>query len=82
MPAIRSAGVQVYSLPPYSPDMNPIEMVFCKLKTLLRQDPAAPSTPSGAVSMTRSMLSRPMTVRTTAATQAKHTHPKNALNNS
>jgi len=26
-------------LPPYSPDMNPIEMAFAKLKTLLRQAP-------------------------------------------
>jgi transposase len=26
-------------LPPYSPDMNPIEMAFAKLKTLLRQVP-------------------------------------------
>ncbi len=24
-------------LPPYSPDLNPIEMAFAKLKTLLRQ---------------------------------------------
>jgi len=27
-------------LPPYSPDMNPIEMAFAKLKALLRQEPA------------------------------------------
>ena len=25
---------------PYSPDMNPIEMAFAKLKAVLRQDPA------------------------------------------
>ncbi len=27
-----------FSCPPYSPDMNPIEMVFAKLKVLLRQN--------------------------------------------
>lgn len=38
--AIGRAGAQIFYLPPYSPDMNPIEMLFSKLKTLLRQDPA------------------------------------------
>jgi transposase len=37
--AIAKAGAQLFLLPPYSPDMNPIEMVFSKLKTLLRQAP-------------------------------------------
>ena len=37
--AIAAAGAQSFLLPPYSPDMNPIEMVFSKLKTLLRQAP-------------------------------------------
>jgi transposase len=35
--AIAKAGAQFFLLPPYSPDMNPIEMAFAKLKTLLRQ---------------------------------------------
>lgn len=34
--AIRAAGAHLLFLPPYSPDLNPIEMVFAKLKTLLR----------------------------------------------
>lgn len=34
--AIRKAGADVFYLPPYSPDLNPIEQVFSKLKTLLR----------------------------------------------
>jgi transposase len=38
--ALEQTGAQVFYLPPYSPDMNPIELVFAKLKTLLRQDPA------------------------------------------
>ena len=37
--AIAKAGAQLFLLPPYSPDMNPIEMAFSKLKTLLRQAP-------------------------------------------
>ena len=37
--AIHRAGAQFFLLPPYSPDLNPIEMVFAKLKTLLRQAP-------------------------------------------
>ncbi len=37
--AITQAGAQFFLLPPYSPDMNPIEMAFAKLKTLLRQAP-------------------------------------------
>lgn len=34
---IRRAGAHLLFLPPYSPDLNPIEMVFAKLKTLLRK---------------------------------------------
>jgi len=33
---IESAGAQLLFLPPYSPDLNPIEMIFSKLKQLLR----------------------------------------------
>lgn len=34
--AIESAGARVVYLPPYSPDMNPIELVFSKFKWLVR----------------------------------------------
>lgn len=34
--AIEQAGARVLYLPPYSPDFNPIEQVFAKLKALLR----------------------------------------------
>jgi transposase len=34
--SIREAGAKLFFLPPYSPDLNPIEQVFAKLKTLLR----------------------------------------------
>ena len=35
--AIETAGALLLFLPPYSPDLNPIEMVFAKLKALLRK---------------------------------------------
>ena len=35
--AIESVGARVVYLPPYSPDFNPIEQVFAKLKSLLRK---------------------------------------------
>lgn len=35
--AIRAAGARLLFLPPYSPDLNPIEQVFAKLKLLLRK---------------------------------------------
>lgn len=38
--AIRKAGAHLIFLPKYSPDLNPIEQVFAKLKTLLRKKAA------------------------------------------
>jgi transposase len=35
--AIRSVGARLIFLPKYSPDLNPIEQVFAKLKHLLRK---------------------------------------------
>jgi transposase len=35
--AIRSVGAKLFFLPPYSPDLNPIEQVFAKLKHWLRK---------------------------------------------
>jgi transposase len=35
--AIRQTGAQLIFLPPYSPDLNPIEQMFAKLKHLLRK---------------------------------------------
>lgn len=38
--AIEQAGAAVKYLPPYSPDYNPIEQVFAKLKAMLRKTQA------------------------------------------
>jgi len=35
--AIEAAGATLLFLPPYSPDLNPIEMAFSKIKALLRK---------------------------------------------
>ena len=34
---VRAAGAKLFFLPKYSPDLNPIEQVFAKLKHLLRK---------------------------------------------
>ena len=35
--AIRAAHAELFFLPAYSPDLNPIEQAFAKMKTLLRK---------------------------------------------
>jgi len=34
---LKTAGIRLFFLPPYSPDLNPIEEMFSKLKRLLRK---------------------------------------------
>jgi transposase len=53
--AIESAGAQVVLLPPYSPNLNPIEMIFSKLKQLIR--PQRPRTFAKVVDATGDALS-------------------------
>ena len=43
---IRAAGAKLFFLPKYSPDLNPIEQVFAKLKHLLRKAAASQSAKS------------------------------------
>src|SRR3546814_4112999 len=35
--ALTAGGASILYLPPYSPDLNPMEQVFAKLKALLRK---------------------------------------------
>jgi len=35
--AIEAAGAEVWFLPPYSPDFNPIEKMWSKIKAFLRK---------------------------------------------
>src|SRR5207237_4192447 len=52
--AIRAAGAKLFFLPPYSPDLNPIEQVFAKLKHLLRK--AAARTVEAAIAAIGQLL--------------------------
>jgi len=54
--AIRAVGARLLFLPPYSPDLNPIEQVFAKLKHLMRQ--AAERTVEATWKRTGSLLDR------------------------
>jgi len=38
---IKTAGARLWFLPPYSPDLNPIEQAFAKIKHWMRQGPEA-----------------------------------------
>jgi Transposase and inactivated derivatives len=40
--AIELAGAELHYLPPYSPDFNPIEMAFSKLKAVSEAKPNEP----------------------------------------
>ena len=48
--AIEAVGATLKPLPPYSPDFNPIEQVFAKLKASLRKAGERPSRPCGSPS--------------------------------
>ena len=52
--AIEAAGAQIRFLPPYSPDFNPIEMAFAKLKAFLRA--ARPRTYEHVIALTAAAL--------------------------
>jgi transposase len=52
---IRSTGAKLFFLPKYSPDLNPIEQVFAKLKHLLRKC-AARSTEALLAAIGQSLL--------------------------
>ena len=54
--AIEAAGASLLYLPPYSPDLNPIELAFSKLKRLLRS--AAERTTEGLWTTIGALLGR------------------------
>ena len=68
--AIAQAGAHVRFLPPYSPDFNPIELAFAKLKAFLRA--AHPRTFEQVCDLIRTALALflPMNARTTSGTAA------------
>lgn len=64
--AITARRAQLFYLPPYSPDMNPIEMAFAKLKALLRQQRLEPSMLLSSASAKCLIASRPANVPTSS----------------
>src|SRR5690606_26279062 len=68
--AIRQAGAHLIFLPPYSPDLNPIEQVFAKLKALLRKAAERTVEPPGDASANSSTTSPPPSAPTTSRTPA------------
>jgi hypothetical protein len=66
---IRSVGAKLLFLPKYSPDLNPIEQVFAKLKHLLRKAAARTLVPSAPPSLSCSAPSPRMNAASTAKTQ-------------
>ena len=56
---IEAIGATLRYLPPYSPDFNPIEMAFAKLKTLCAPPPQEPFLISSRPSPSHSAASRP-----------------------
>ena len=73
--AIRAVGARLVFLPKYSPDLNPIEQVFAKFKTLLRKAEArsyeAISDASGKSSPSTRPPNAPHTSRTQDTGKAK-----------
>ena len=68
--AIRAAGARLLFLPPYSPDLNPIEQVFAKLKHLLRREPpSGRSKRLGSVSAPCSIASHQTSAKPTSPMQ-------------
>ena len=64
--AIRAAGARLFFLPKYSPDLNPIEKLFTKLKHWLRK--AAARTSDAVPSATPSLTSSPPSPPASAST--------------
>jgi transposase len=77
--AIEEAGATLLYLPPYSPDFNPIEKAFSKLKALLRKPPNATSTPCGTGSEPCSTSSRQLSAQTSSPPQARSRFEKKPL---
>jgi transposase len=77
--AIEAAGATLRYLPPYSPDLNPIEMSFSKLKTRLPNSPSEPCPGCAEPSAVSPSASTPVTPGTTSAMPAIHTIDRNLL---
>ena len=64
--AIEAVGAELRYLPKYSPDLNPIEMAFSKLKACRARPPSGPSAAFAAVLASSCLASAPMNAPTTS----------------
>ena len=77
--AIKTARARLLYLPKYSPDLNPIEQAFSKLKALLRKA-AEPTIPGLCRRIGKSLpLSAPENAQITSPTQAMVLNDRNPL---
>jgi putative transposase len=67
--AIRDVGARLVFLPKYSPDLNPIEQVFAKFKTLLRKVGREVTKPSPTPAAKSSLNTPPPNAPHTSKTQ-------------
>jgi transposase len=65
---IEAAGAELRYLPPYSPDLNPIEQAIAKLKAHCARPRSARSTPCGSASADCSISSTPPNAPTSSST--------------
>ena len=78
--AIRSAGARLLFLPKYSPDLNPIEQVFAKLKTIVRKaEPRTFDAVSDALKKTPSPKSHQANAQTISGTPVTPTLKRRRL---
>jgi len=77
--AIAKAGAQFFLLPPYSPDMNPIEMAFPSSRPCCARHPNEPAMASGGASASYWTASLPTNAPITSPPPATATHSENAL---
>ena len=78
--AIEAAGAELRYLPPYSPDFNPIEQFFAKLKALLRKAAARTVEARSQRLLKSSPRSDRKNAQTTSPTKAIATNHESALN--
>jgi transposase len=67
---IEAVGANLLYHPPYSPDFNPIEKLFSKLRPCCEKPPSEPSTASGASSANASIASPHANAQTISRPQA------------
>ena len=67
---LKGRGAWFLFLPPYSPDLNPIEMAFSKLEAHLRRIGARTMTTSGKPSAASATSTVPKNAKTTSQQQA------------